>query len=81
LNFSAFAYVLLCALRRLGLAGTEMARAQCGTIRLKLLKIGTRVRISVRKVWLSFSESYPYARIFQQALKNLRSFPPYPVPT
>lgn len=81
LYFSAFAYVLLCALRRLGLAGTEMARAQCGTIRLKLLKIGTRVRISVRKVWLSFSESYPYARIFQQVLKNLRTFPPYPVPT
>lgn len=75
LYFASFAYVLLCALRRLGLAGTEMARAQCGTIRLKLLKIGTRVRISVRKVWLSFSESYPYARLFQQIVENLRGIP------
>ncbi len=81
LYFSAFAYVLLCAFRRLGLAGTEMARAQCGTIRLKLLKIGTRVRISVRKVWLSFSEHYPYARLFQQVLANLRAIPLYTAPT
>ena len=81
LYFSAFAYVLLCALRRLGLAGTEMARAQCGTIRLKLLKIGTRVRISVRRVWLSFSEHYPYARLFQQVLANLRAIPLYRAPT
>jgi hypothetical protein len=80
LYFSAFAYVLLCALRRLGLAGTEMARAQCGTIRLKLLKIGTRVRISVRKVWLSFSEHYPYARLFRQVLANLRAIPLYRAP-
>ena len=76
LYFSSFAYVLLCALRRLGLKGTELARAQCGSIRLKLLKIGARVRISVRRVWLSFSESYPYAQLFRQVLHNLRSPPP-----
>ena len=75
LYFSSFAYVLLCALRRLGLTGTELARAQCGSIRLKLLKIGAQVRISVRRVWLSFSESYPYAELFRQVLQNLRAPP------
>ena len=48
---------------------------------MKLLKIGTRLRISVRKVWLSFSDSYPYAQLFRQVLKNLRKVPLYPVPT
>lgn len=81
LYFSSFAYVLLCALRRLGLKNTEMARAQCGTIRLKLLKIGTRLRLSVRRVWLSFSESYPYAHLLWQAMQNLRTVPLYPAPT
>ena len=50
LYFASFAYLLMHGLRRLGLAGTAHARAQCTTIRLKLLKIGARVRISVRKV-------------------------------
>lgn len=76
LYFSSFAYVLLCALRRLGLKGTELARAQCGSIRLKLLKIGAQVRISVRRVWLSFSESYPDADLFRHVLQNLRAPPP-----
>jgi len=75
LYFSSFAYVLLCALRRLGLKGTELARSQCGSIRLKLLKIGAQVRISVRRVWLSFSESYPYPGLFRKVLRNLRSPP------
>ena len=75
LYFSSFAYVLLCALRRLGLKGTELARAQCGSIRLKLLKIGAQLRISVRRVWLSFSESYPYPELFRQVLQNLRAPP------
>ena len=59
LYFSSFAYVLLCALRRLGLQDTELARAQCGTIRTRLLKIGAQVRVSVRRVWISFSECFP----------------------
>ncbi|TVS08766.1 MAG: IS1380 family transposase, partial [Gammaproteobacteria bacterium] len=75
LYFSSFAYVLMHGLRRLGLAGTDLARAQCTTIRVKLLKIGMRLRISVRKVWLSFSESYPYANDFVEALRNLRCRP------
>jgi hypothetical protein len=75
LYFASFAYVLVCALRRLGLEGTELARAQCGTIRVKLLKIGAQLRISVRRIWISFSESYPYADLFRKILHNLRSPP------
>ncbi len=48
------------ALRQLGLAGTELAKAQCDTIRLKLHRIGAQIRITVRKVWFVLSESYPF---------------------
>ena len=72
LYFSSFAYILVHALRRLGLEGTELAKAQCDTIRLKLLKIGAQIRVSVRKVWISFSESYPYLNLFQQGLARLQ---------
>lgn len=72
LYFSSFAYILVHALRRLGLEGTELAKAQCSTIRLKLLKIGAQIRVSVRKVWMSFSESYPYLNLFQQVLARLQ---------
>jgi hypothetical protein len=75
LYFASFAYVLMHALRRHGLAGTELARAQATTIRLKLLKIGTRLRITVRKIWLPFSEAYPYANAFARILANLRGHP------
>jgi hypothetical protein len=77
LYFASFAYVLICALRRLGLTGTDMARAQCGTIRLKLLKIGARVTVSVRKVWLSLSEGYPHVELFHQVYENLQLRPRY----
>jgi len=80
LYFSSFAYVLLCALRRLGLQGTTLARAQCGTIRHRLLKLATQVKISVRKVWLSFSQSYPYANLFCQIYTNLQRSPLYAAP-
>ena len=56
---------------REALAGTEMARCQCGTIRLRLLKIGVRVKVSVRRVSLSLSESCPYQEVFAQAWRNL----------
>ena len=75
LYFSSFAYVLMVALRRLGLTGTELAKAQCDTIRLKLLKIGTQLRITVRRVWLALSESYPFAALFRQVYNNLRQIP------
>jgi hypothetical protein len=80
LYFSSFAYVLLHGLRRLGLEGTQHARAQCTTIRVKLLKIGARLRITVRKVWLSFSEAYPYASDFAQILTNIRRYPAWAPP-
>ena len=75
LYFSSFAYVLIETLRALGLSGTELAQAQCSTIRLKLFKIGAQVRLSVRKIWIAFSEAYPYARLFQAVLDRLRQIP------
>src|SRR5699024_10877899 len=75
LYFASFAYIIMHALRRLGLDGTVYAKAQCTTIRLKLLKIGARIRITVRKVWLSWSESYPYAHDFARILAHVRRHP------
>jgi hypothetical protein len=66
--FSSITYVLLQTLRRTALAGTELEKAQCGTIRRKLLKIGAQVRVTVRKVWISLSEGYPYAALFTRVL-------------
>jgi hypothetical protein len=77
--FSSVAYTLMQALRRLGLKGTKLAKAQCGTIRLKLLKIGAQVRVTVRKVWVSFSQSYPYQQLFRQAYQNLIAICPIPL--
>jgi hypothetical protein len=76
LFFSSIAYVLLEALRRLGLAGTELARAQCQTIRLRLLKIGALVRVTVRKVWVKLSSSSPYAEAFRRVHANLARLRP-----
>jgi hypothetical protein len=75
LYFSSIAYVLLQMLRRLGLAGTELANAQCSTIRLKLLKIGALIRITVRKVWISLAGGYPYVALFQQVHEKLCAVP------
>ncbi len=81
LYFSSFAYVLMHGLRRLGLKDSDYAKAQCTTIRCRLLKMGARIRITVRKVWLSFSEAYPYASDFAQILANIRRHPAWPPPT
>jgi hypothetical protein len=70
--FAALAYVLVCALRRLGLAHTQFARATCGTIRLKLLKIGAQVRLSVRRVKVAMASAFPYADEFSLAHTRLR---------
>ena len=75
LYFSSFAYVLMQTLRRLGLEGTSMAKAQCDTIRLKLFKIGAHIRISVRRVRVAFSENYPYANLFRQVIARLQRIP------
>src|SRR5690625_7006057 len=57
--FASLAYVLLCALRRIGLAHTHFATATCGTLRLKLLKIGARVKTSVRRIKVALDSAYP----------------------
>jgi hypothetical protein len=75
LYFSSVAYLLMEALRRLGLAGTELARVQCDTLRRKLLKIGAQIRITVRKVWVSLAGGYPYAALFAQVWAQLRALP------
>jgi len=75
LYFSSVAYVLLQMLRHLGLQGTELAKAQCTTIRLKLLKIGALIRISVRKVWVSLAGGYPYVALFRQVHEKLWALP------
>jgi hypothetical protein len=72
LYFSVMAYVLMSGLRRLGLKATELAHAQVSTIRTKLLKIGARVRVTVRKVWISMASSYPWQGLYQQVWTNLR---------
>ncbi len=75
LYFSAFAYVMMETLRRVGLAWTKWARAQSWTLRVRLLKIGAQVRVTTHKVWLSFSESYPYAGLLQTVLAQVQALP------
>ena len=71
--FASMAYVLLYALRRIGLAHTQFAEATCGTIRLKLLKIGALVRLSVRRVTVAMASAYPYQLEFAPAQARLRN--------
>ncbi len=72
LYFSALAYVLVHALRRLALAGTEWAEAQVETIRLRLLKIAAEVRVTARRMWICYSGAYPWKRLFAAAWSVLR---------
>src|SRR5438105_4468237 len=65
--FASMGYVLICALRRIGLAHTQFARASCGTIRLKLLKIGALVRASVRRIKLAMPTAFPYQAEYRAA--------------
>jgi hypothetical protein len=71
---SSAAYVMLAALRQHGLQDTSLEHARCDTIRLKLLKIGAVVRVTVRRVWFSLAESCPYQAIFAQVFANLRNW-------
>jgi len=70
LLLSACAYVLMEAIRRLGLEGSELARAQVGTIRLKLLKLGTVIFRNTRRIRLLFSSAYPYKELFVSVAKR-----------
>jgi hypothetical protein len=69
--FASFAYVLLEALRRIALRHTQFATATCGTIRLKLLKIGALVRISVRRIKVAMASACPYQAEYRQAYLDL----------
>ena len=71
--FASMAYVLFCALRRVGLAHTQFAEAICGTIRLKLLKLGALVRVSVRRIKVAIASACPWQDEFALAYARLRN--------
>jgi hypothetical protein len=71
--FASMAYVLLCALRRIALHHTPFANASCGTIRLKLLKIGALVRTSVRRIKIAMASGCPDAQVWGQAAVTLNA--------
>jgi len=73
--FSAAAYVLLSAMRRDALKGTRLAKATCGTIRLKLLKLGAQVKLSVRRIRIAFASAFPYQDVFHHAWQTLQYYP------
>ena len=73
--FSSFAYVLMSAMRRTALKGTRLAKAACGIIRLKLLKIGAQVTISVRRFRIRFASACPYQDVFHHALRHHQHYP------
>jgi len=73
--FASMAYVLIAELRRVGLHGTAWARAQAGTIRLRLFKLATQMRISARRIVLSFPSAYPLQGLFAEVLARLRAGP------
>ena len=72
---SLAAHVLIVALRRLALVGTELAQAQAGTLRVRLLKIGALVTVSVRRVHVRLSSAFPLQELFAKALERLRAPP------
>ena len=75
LYFSSVAYLLMESLRRLGLKETELAQAQADTLRVKLLKIGAQIRVTVRRVWVSLAEGYAYTALFARVYAQLRALP------
>ena len=73
--FSSMAYVVLSELRRVGLEGTELERAQCGSIREKLLKIGAQVRVTVRRVVVALSSAFVGQELFAAVYRRLEALP------
>ncbi len=69
--FASMAHVLICALRRIGLADTQFAAASCATIRLKLLKLGARIVVSVRRIKFAMATAHPWAREWAHAHRRL----------
>ena len=74
--FASMAYVLLCALRRIGLPHTQIAEATCGTLRLALLRIGAQVRRSVRRIKLAMASAHPFQDEFALAHARLTAVVP-----
>ncbi len=72
---STFAYLLLERLRTIGLAGTELARATLGTVRLRLLKVAAQVHVSVRRVQVRLASAYPLQALFSRCRDKLASLP------
>jgi hypothetical protein len=70
---ASLAYILLCAVRRIGLHHTAFSNVSCGTIRLKLLKIGAHVRISVRRIKFAMTSSCPVAAVWGRAATLLNA--------
>jgi hypothetical protein len=70
--FATFGYLLMERLRTLGLAGTDLAQATAGSVRLKLLKIAAQVRVSVRRVHVQLSSAYPLQALFRLCHQRLR---------
>ena len=73
--FSSIAYVLLSTMRRVALKGTRMAKATCGTIRVRLLKIGAQITVSVRRFLIRLASACPYQDVFIRAWHNLQQLP------
>lgn len=71
--FSSFAYVLLNALRQQALYQTELANARVGTLRTRLLKVGTLIRLSVRRIHVAFHSAFPLQHLFVLAHQRLRT--------
>jgi len=76
---SAAAYVLMETLRRVGLAGTELAKAQAGTIRLKVLKIGGRIVRSVRRLVVHLASGFPMKKTFETIVRRLQDWRCMPI--
>ena len=74
--FASFAYALITALRRIALHDTALANATCGSIRLKLLKIGARVTISLRRIKIAMANAFPWAEPWRLAAARLRAAAP-----
>jgi len=68
---STAAYLLVNQLRRVGLAGTQWAHATCGTIRVRLFKIGAVVRVTARRVWVNLSSAFPLQQLFAEVASRL----------
>lgn len=74
--FATFAYLLLERVRSLGLAGSELAAATCGSVRLKLMKVAAQVRVSVRRVYVQLSSAYPLQQLFRLCHQRLMALVP-----